>query len=453
MAYDALKAAINAYIKQNGVRAITGQILNGVLIQMVNELGRGYAFMGAATPTGTPASTADPQAYFASTPGTYTNYGGIVVSSGELALLEWDGTTWSKVTVYTEPADFVLFKSGEFTWRDLDEAIYEEKAVFVYTNGVVLPCVGQDNEDNYIFSIQAYDRVFEFAKYTDDGEGGITQETQFTLDTDNSQSQQVASSEDLRGTVKLHKVSKTGDYGDLLHRPVFIAWFDETGFDEILSAYSQGCAVFCMKEHDGEVYVLTEYDEGNEEFHFSSAKQGVTMPDIYVDDEDQWREDANPSPYVLITGDLSDLQTTDKSSLVNAINEVAQSGGSPDAVLYTAQTLTDPQKAQARTNIGAGTYSVPAGGIPDTDLSTAVQTSLGLADSAVQPEAGKGLFSGNYNDLTNKPTIPAAQVNSDWNANSGVAEILNKPTIPTVESMTALEVATAVQNAWDAVMV
>ena len=33
--------------------------------------------------------------------------------------------------------------------------------------------------------------------------------------------------------------------------------------------------------------------------------------------------------------------------------------------------------------------------------------------------------------IKNKPTIPAAQVNSDWNASSGVAEILNKPTIPT----------------------
>ena len=34
--------------------------------------------------------------------------------------------------------------------------------------------------------------------------------------------------------------------------------------------------------------------------------------------------------------------------------------------------------------------------------------------------------------IKNKPTIPAAQVNADWNASSGVAEILNKPTIPTV---------------------
>lgn len=41
-------------------------------------------------------------------------------------------------------------------------------------------------------------------------------------------------------------------------------------------------------------------------------------------------------------------------------------------------------------------------------------------------------MSGSYNDLSNTPTIPAAQVNSDWNASSGVAEILNKPTLATV---------------------
>ena len=42
-------------------------------------------------------------------------------------------------------------------------------------------------------------------------------------------------------------------------------------------------------------------------------------------------------------------------------------------------------------------------------------------------------------EILNKPTIPAAQVNSDWNAVSGVAEILNKPTIP---SGTVTSVAT-----------
>lgn len=56
------------------------------------------------------------------------------------------------------------------------------------------------------------------------------------------------------------------------------------------------------------------------------------------------------------------------------------------------------------------------------------------ADTAVQPgDLATVATTGNYSDLLNKPTIPAAQVNSDWNANSGVAQILNKPTIPTVD--------------------
>ena len=42
--------------------------------------------------------------------------------------------------------------------------------------------------------------------------------------------------------------------------------------------------------------------------------------------------------------------------------------------------------------------------------------------------------SGSYNDLSNKPDIPAAQVNSDWNSSSGVSEILNKPTLGTSAS-------------------
>lgn len=42
--------------------------------------------------------------------------------------------------------------------------------------------------------------------------------------------------------------------------------------------------------------------------------------------------------------------------------------------------------------------------------------------------------SGSYNDLSNKPTIPAAQIQSDWNQADDEAKdfIKNKPTIPTV---------------------
>ena len=57
----------------------------------------------------------------------------------------------------------------------------------------------------------------------------------------------------------------------------------------------------------------------------------------------------------------------------------------------------------------------------------ALQTDVAL--KANTADLGATAFSNDYNDLDNLPTIPAAQVNSDWNATSGVAEILNKPTL------------------------
>lgn len=71
-------------------------------------------------------------------------------------------------------------------------------------------------------------------------------------------------------------------------------------------------------------------------------------------------------------------------------------------------------------------------GITSSDVTTA------LGYTPVNPSnLATVATSGSYNDLSNKPTIPAAQVNSDWNASSGVAQILNKPTLGTMASESA----------------
>jgi hypothetical protein len=57
----------------------------------------------------------------------------------------------------------------------------------------------------------------------------------------------------------------------------------------------------------------------------------------------------------------------------------------------------------------------------------------GIEQILNKPTLATVATSGSYTDLSNKPTIPAAQVNSDWNAINGVAEILNKPTIPAAQ--------------------
>lgn len=65
------------------------------------------------------------------------------------------------------------------------------------------------------------------------------------------------------------------------------------------------------------------------------------------------------------------------------------------------------------------------------DLAT-VATTGAYSDLSGTPTLATVATTGDYDDLTNKPTIPAAQVNSDWDAVSGVAQILNKPSLATV---------------------
>lgn len=50
--------------------------------------------------------------------------------------------------------------------------------------------------------------------------------------------------------------------------------------------------------------------------------------------------------------------------------------------------------------------------LPKSNLQYFLTKLKGIFDNKVDKEAGKGLFSGNYNDLTNKPSIPAAANNN-----------------------------------------
>lgn len=77
-------------------------------------------------------------------------------------------------------------------------------------------------------------------------------------------------------------------------------------------------------------------------------------------------------------------------------------------------------------------------GLSQNDFTNTLKTKLdGIQDGAeVNVNADWNATTGDA-EILNKPTIPAAQVNSDWNATSGVAQILNKPTIPAAVTNTS----------------
>ena len=131
---------------------------------------------------------------------------------------------------------------------------------------------------------------------------------------------------------------------------------------------------------------------------------------------------------VATSGSYNDLLNKPTISTVNDATLTIQKNGT-DVSTFTANAssnvtanITVPTDTNDLTN-GAGYIT----GINSTDVTTA------LGYTPVDPSTlATVATSGDYDDLLNKPTIPAAQVNSDWDANSGVAEILNKPSLATV---------------------
>jgi hypothetical protein len=95
-------------------------------------------------------------------------------------------------------------------------------------------------------------------------------------------------------------------------------------------------------------------------------------------------------------------------------------------------TGTDSPKV-AYSNI-TGTPDIPA-----AQVNSDWNATEGVAQILNKPDIPAAQVNSDWNAtegverILNKPTIPAAQVNSDWNATEGVAQILNKPDIPAAQ--------------------
>ena len=189
---------------------------------------------------------------------------------------------------------------------------------------------------------------------------------------------------------------------------------------------------------------------------------------VYDGTDSLWEN--RPLETVAFSGNYNDLSNTptiptqlsDLSEDTNHQSVTAQQKtdwNAKSTVTYTQTYLTPGQKI-GEIKIDGTTYDVTApsggggggGGAVDSvngqtgtvvlDLDDINDTSIsGQTDNDVlMYESGQWIniqlplvaLTGSYGDLQNKPTIPAAQVNSDWNASGTIAEILNKPSIPSI---------------------
>lgn len=99
MKWDKLKADIAEVIRTNGNHEITGQVLQTTLLQIVDSIGANAGFAGVATLATRPTTPDGAVFYLVGQAGTYVEFGGLEVASGELAVIEWSGVSWVKTTL------------------------------------------------------------------------------------------------------------------------------------------------------------------------------------------------------------------------------------------------------------------------------------------------------------------------------------------------------------------
>ena len=133
----------------------------------------------------------------------------------------------------------------------------------------------------------------------------------------------------------------------------------------------------------------------------------------------------------LADGDDSESEIRDLQERVNACVEIALADMyDGTSVLFDTEPVLDHNAPYTVSSDGIARALSDKADITDlADYYTKLETySKNEVDNAFLNLATVAT-TGSYNDLINTPTIPAAQVNSDWDATSGVAEILHKPTI------------------------
>lgn len=115
--------------------------------------------------------------------------------------------------------------------------------------------------------------------------------------------------------------------------------------------------------------------------------------------------------------------TEDNDAATGLLNEIGKKANTAD--VYTKAQVDN--MVEAANNFNPNSYYTKS----DIDNKGYLTTHQSLTGYAKTADLATVATSGSYNDLSNKPSIPAAQVQSDWNATSGMGVILNKPTIPT----------------------
>ena len=261
------------------------------------------------------------------------------------------------------------------------------------------------------------------------------------------------------------QVATSGDYEDLDNKPEIPSlegyatetWVQEQGFSTFSGSYEDltdkpsiptvNDAVLTIKQGGVNKGTFSANANQNVEIDLDAGGSGSTdwddienKPNFATvatsgDYEDLTNKPSIPAPQVQADWQQNDSTQPDyiknRPSMPSAQIQSDWNQTNTNEVDYIKNKPTIPA-AQVQTDWNANSGMAQILNKPS--LAT-VATSGSYPDLHNRPSLKAVATSGDYNDLTNKPTIPAAPVQSNWNESdsTSLAYIQNKPTIPAAQ--------------------
>ena len=186
----------------------------------------------------------------------------------------------------------------------------------------------------------------------------------------------------------------------------FIAEYGVTTYADVKDAYDEDAIIICAVDDSGNTVIcqLAYYDDENEAFYFSQPQSdgaywaGILSDDTWVDG------------YFLFAS--TDTATQLRDGLMTALDKQKLDGVASGAEVNVnadwnaasgdAQILNKPTIPSKTSDLNNDSGFITA----ETDPIFTASAAHGISSSDISNWNGKSDFSGSYNDLTNKPTIP-----------------------------------------------
>ena len=253
------------------------------------------------------------------------------------------------------------------------------------------------------------------------------------------------SANDYTKTSSLSPVATSGSYNDLNNKPTIPAaqvnadWNAKSGVAEILNKPNLATVATSGDYDDlsnkpviptvnNPTITITQGGVTKGSFTLNQAT-GDTIALDAGGSGSQVQSDWNQTDTTAV--DYIKNKPTALSDFTNDVGFITDDG----TYLHTDQGSINEGKVLTVGSDGIVTPQDPSGTVDYTQLLNKPQINGNVLTgnkTASQLGFANVATSGSYTDLTDKPTIPAAQQQVDWNASSGITSILNKPTLSAV---------------------